>query len=165
MARDKSIDSIMGIDNFSSDKFKEIVQNVLFEGDNNSEEKVEALLNMNWDLFLRWYRFINRDCEDDIIYHTFHGTKGLEYDNVIMIFGDSLGRGRPYFSKYFAGYDSDLPEHELEMYRKGRNLLYVAVTRARKNLRILYTGEYQSKKEIFEEIFGNVSIWGKQTAN
>ncbi|WP_334195828.1 hypothetical protein, partial [Muricomes intestini] len=50
-----------------------------------------------------------------------------------------------------------MKDSELEIYRKARNLLYVAVARARINLRILYTENYQSKKEIFDNIFADVS--------
>ena len=48
------------------------------------------------------------------------------------------------------------------MYRKARNLLYVAATRARINLRILYTGNYQSIKETFDSVFGDVLPWTKE---
>lgn len=162
---DKAIDSIMGIEKFSLDNFVAIVKQKLFQNSDDAEEKVEMLLGMKGEILWRWYQYINRDYEDDIIYHTFHGTKGLEYDNVIMIFGDSFGQSRSFFYNYFVGYNCDLSEDELEKYRKGRNLLYVAATRARKNLRILYTGDYQGKKEIFDKIFGDVSVWEKLNPN
>lgn len=82
-----------------------------------------------------------------------------------MIFGDSFGKSRTYFNNYFVGYNRDLSGDEVEKYRKARNLLYVAATRARKNLRILYTGDYQSKKEMFDNIFGDVSVWENQNLN
>ena len=138
---------------------------MLFQNIDDTEEKMETLLNMKGEIIWRWYRYINRDYDDDIIYHTFHGTKGLEYDNVIMIFGDSFGQSRTYFDNYFIGYNRELLEDEAEKYRKARNLLYVAATRARINLRILYTGDYQSKKEMFDNIFGDVSVWENQNPN
>lgn len=162
---DKAIDSIMGMENFSLDNFISVVKQVLFKNSDEPEEKIEMLMSMKREVFWRWYQYINRDYEDDIIYHTFHGTKGLEYDNVIMIFGDSFGQSRSYFNNYFEGYNRALPEDEMEKYRKGRNLLYVAATRARKNLRILYTGDYQSKKDIFDNIFGDVSVWEAEYPN
>jgi DNA helicase-2/ATP-dependent DNA helicase PcrA len=162
---DKAIDAVTGIQNFSLNNFMAIVKQALFQNSDDAEEKVEMLLDMKMEILWRWYHYINMDYEDDIIYHTFHGTKGLEYDNVIMIFGDSFGQSRSYFNNYFVGYNCDLSEDELEKYRKGRNLLYVAATRARKNLRILYTGDYQGKKQIFDDIFGDVSVWEHQNSN
>lgn len=160
-----AIDGVTGIEKFSLDSFITIVKEVLFQNSDGAEDKVEILLNMNEEIIWRWYHYINRDYYDDIIYHTFHGTKGLEYDNVIMIFGDSFGQSKTYFNNYFVGYNCDLPEDEAEKYRKARNLLYVAATRARKNLRILYTGDYQGKKEMFDTIFGDVDVWENRNPN
>ena len=115
------------------------------------------MLNLDKEIFYRWYQYINRNYEEDIIYHTFHSTKGLEYDNVVMVFGDSFGRSKSYFNNYFAGYNQELKDNELELYRKA--------TRARINLRILYTGDYQSKKEIFDIIFGKVDLWKREDAS
>ena len=87
----------------------------------------------------------------------------MEFDNVIMIFGDSFGvKKKNFFKNYFEEYDQDIPEEKLEEYCKARNLLYVATTRARKNLRILYTGDYKGKKETFDNIFGQVIEWDKE---
>ena len=159
---DKAVDSITGIENFSMDKFIEIVKREIFQDDAMFGEQIEILLNLDKEIFFRWYQYINRNYEEDIIYHTFHSTKGLEYDNVIMVFGDSFGRSKSYFNNYFVGYDQELKDNELQLYRKARNLLYVAVTRARINLRILYTGDYENKKEMFDVIFGKVDLWKKE---
>ncbi len=161
MLIDKAVDSITGIENFSMHNFIEIVKQVLFQNDGNAGKQIENFLNLDKETLYRWYQYINRNYEDDIIYHTFHSTKGLEYDNVIMVFGDAFGRNKSYFNNYFAGYNTKLKDNELELYRKARNLLYVAATRARINLRILYTGDYQSKKETFDIIFGKVALWKK----
>lgn len=162
MLIDNAVDAITGIEKFSMFNFMEIVKRVLFQDDENAVEQVENFLNLDKEIFYRWYKYINRNYEEDIIYHTFHSTKGLEYDNVIMIFGDAFGRSKSYFNNYFAGYNREIKDSELELYRKARNLLYVAATRARINLRILYTGDYQSKKEIFDCIFGEVALWEKE---
>ena len=162
---DKAVDSIVGIENFSMDNLVEIVKQEIFQEDVTAVEQIETLLNLDKEIFYRWYQYINRNYEEDIIYHTFHSTKGLEYDNVVMVFGDSFGRSKSYFNNYFAGYNQELKDNELELYRKARNLLYVAATRARINLRILYTGDYKSKKEIFDIIFGKVDLWKREDAS
>lgn len=159
---DKTIDSITGIENFSMENFIKIIKHVIFQDGVMEIDQIEKLLNLDKEIFYRWYKYINRDYEEGTVFHTFHSTKGLEYDNVIMIFGDSFGRSRSFFNNYFVGYNKELIGNELEMYRKARNLLYVAATRARINLRILYTGNYQSIKETFDSVFGDVLPWTKE---
>lgn len=159
----KAIDFMTGIENFSLLNFVEIVAQVLFQNDENAVEQIESLLNLNKEVFFKWYRYVNRNYDEDVVYHTFHSTKGLEYDNVIIVFGDAFGQSNSYFNNYFTGYNRELNDSELEAYRKARNLLYVAVSRARINLRILYTGDYLNKKERFDTIFDNVSMWKKNT--
>lgn len=159
---ENAIDSIIGMQNFSYYSFENTVKQVLFQNDDDVDVKIEQLLKMDITTFERWYHYINMDCKEGIIYHTFHGTKGLEFDNVIMIFGDSFGmRKKTFFKNYFEEYDQDIPEEKFAEYCKARNLLYVATTRARKNLRILYTGDYKGKKETFDNIFGQVIEWDK----
>ena len=91
---DKAVDSIVGIENFSMDNLVEIVKQEIFQEDVTAVEQIETLLNLDKEIFYRWYQYINRNYEEDIIYHTFHSTKGLEYDNVVMVFGDSFGRSK-----------------------------------------------------------------------
>ena len=88
--------------NFSYYSFENTVKQVLFQNDDDVDVKIEQLLKMDITTFERWYHYINMDCKEGIIYHTFHGTKGLEFDNVIMIFGDSFGmRKKTFFTNYF----------------------------------------------------------------
>ena len=45
----------------------------------DSSTSIDNFLNIKMDIFECWYDFINRtDKKSDIIYHTFHSTKGLE---------------------------------------------------------------------------------------
>ncbi len=66
-----------------------------------------------------------------LILTTIHSAKGLEWDNVFII---NLANGK------FPGSKAILPEHLEEE----RRLLYVAATRARKNLFLVYPREVQS---------------------
>ena len=70
--------------------------------------------------------------------HTFHSTKGLEYENVIIILGKDFGQDKGLFELFFKEYGEDISQDlpRYEQYKRGRNILYVAVTRAIKNLRI-----------------------------
>lgn len=52
----------------------------------DSSTSIDNFLNIKMDIFECWYDFINRtDKKSDIIYHTFHSTKGLEFDNVLIL--------------------------------------------------------------------------------
>jgi DNA helicase-2/ATP-dependent DNA helicase PcrA len=71
---------------------------------------------------------------------TAHGSKGLEYDYVYIMYANEeywMGRERP---KYFA-----LPElvetNSEDSTKDVRRLFYVAITRAKKHVSILYAGE------------------------
>ncbi len=160
---DSTIDAIMGIENYSYDGFVTLIKRRLFgdvEDIEGIDEKVNTFLELDMSIMSQWCYYIDRECQKDIMYHTFHGTKGLEYENVIMIFGDDFGsKKKNFFNNYFSGYNREIVGDEAEKYKRARNLLYVAVTRARKNIRILYTGDYEGKKDIFDSIFGNVKKW------
>lgn len=121
---------------------------------------ISALLNVKLDALLSWYHYIHRDEKKDICYHTFHSTKGLEYENVVIILGKDFGIERGLFETYFADYGKNL-EEALEKYEKGRNILYVAVTRAIKNLRILYIDNVDGIQDKVSTIFGEMYAFPK----
>lgn len=156
-----SIDSIVGFTDISAENLRTILKHILFF-DNDKEETIDSinnLLNMEIDIFVRWYNFINLNFDDETAFHTFHGTKGLEYDNVIMIFDDSFGKDKKYFANYFNYISGETKESDELKFEIARNLLYTAVTRARKNLRILYTGNYELYKNGFNLVFGTPIKW------
>lgn len=56
-----------------------------------------------------------------------------------------------FFKEYGKTVDQISPKYE-----KGRNILYVAVTRAIKNLRVLYIDDLEEIRDSIEEVFGKV---------
>ena len=44
-------------------------------------------------------------------------------------------------------------EQVSDKYKKGRNILYVAITRAIKNLRVLYIDDYEEIKDGIKKVF------------
>ena len=125
----KSWDETLGI--------KEIIQDLL-------DIKIEELLN--------WFHYIHRDEKKAICYHTFHSTKGLEYENVAIILGKDFGQDKGLFKNYFMNYEEN-EEQVSDKYERGRNILYVAVTRAIKNLRVLYIDDFKEVKGGMEKVF------------
>ncbi len=128
------------------------------EDSNLAKETIKELFAINIEEYLRWFSYIMRDIKSDVIYYTCHGTKGLEFQNVIIILGNAFGRKQHYFDFFFENYgkDSMLVGDELLQYEKARNLLYVAISRSIKNLRILYIDEISKFEESIKRIFDKV---------
>ncbi|MCT7602463.1 TGBp1 family protein, partial [Aliarcobacter butzleri] len=88
-----------------------------------------------------------------VIYHTYHGTKGEEYENVIIIMENQFGLDKTKFSDFFA---NSVELSKKEIYIKTKNLLYVACSRAIKNLRVFYLDDVTDFKVGIENIFDEV---------
>ena len=123
-----------------------------------TETKIDDFLNINLNEFNLWYKYILREVDSEIIYHTYHGTKGLEYDNVIIVMENAFGTNRNYFNSYFMELVSkrEIPEAYIEKFEQTKNLLYVACSRAIKNLRVLYLDDISEFKDGVEKIFSKV---------
>ncbi|ELJ8583282.1 ATP-dependent helicase [Vibrio cholerae] len=129
-------------------------------------EQVKSLLSIRLSKWIQWVRYIDKDLNSDIVFHTYHGTKGEEYENVAIIMEHSFGRayeGRNKFKKYFEylQHDKGILKEKLvndeycDEFYNTRNLVYVACSRAIKNLKILYLDDVSDIqygiKTIFEE--------------
>ena len=153
--------SVLDIDNLSLIDVKNKIAQLLFPNGTESQEatdKLETILNLKLSICELWHRFINRENSEDVVYHTYHGTKGLEFDNVVIIMGNAFGRDRNYFNFYFSRFQNQdtLTDEEKEKMTKVKNLLYVSVTRAIKNLRILYVDSILGFEEGISSLFGTV---------
>lgn len=144
----------------SSDSFKEYAYESLYS-DISGEKSVEAhteidrLSQLSFGELINWYNYINNSSSTDIKYHTFHGTKGLGFDNVIVVITNRFNNQKDYFQSYFKEFDLSLSDYD-EMMISKRNLLYVAVTRAKKHLVVLYVdNNFEIVRNNFETIFGS----------
>jgi len=134
--------------------FKQYLINELMGNEEQAEQTgdcVESLLNCSISELTKWANYILREWKGDVIYHTYHGTKGLEFENVAIIMGNAFGRNQP---RFFKDLFVNISNHDGNA--KARNLLYVACSRAIKNLRILYLDDISSFKENSGSIFGEV---------
>lgn len=153
--------SVLDVDNLSLFDVKQKIARILFPNGTESQEaaeKLEVILNLEIPICESWHRFIKRETNGDVVYHTYHGTKGLEFDNVIIIMGNAFGRERNYFDFYFSHCrcQDALNDKEKEKMTRVKNLLYVSVTRAIKNLRVLYVDETTNFNQGIETIFGEI---------
>lgn len=118
---------------------------------------INDFFELDFSQLIKWYEYIFDDsrCEG-IRYYTLHGSKGLEFDNVVVVLQDDFAKKKDYcnyfFENYYALNTSD------ERFREVRNLLYVACSRAKVNLHVIYKTEAfecipESINSIFEEIY------------
>ena len=129
-------------------------------------------LNNKFDIFLElpskeiinYYNFISKKKSNDrnskVQYHTYHGTKGLEFDHVTLVMENDFGPmhqgGKNKFPRYFEA-DSDAVDNDDNL-TNTKNLLYVACSRAKKSLKIIYLDPIVEgkAKERIEYIFGKI---------
>lgn len=154
---------------FSVDLYKSyILRNLGKIGDleENSDEKqddrlekaiktLDDLFSIKKEEFIKWYEYLIDSNEQSVRFHTYHGTKGLEFNNVIIIMENKFG-GRTYFNHYFKNRSNveKLAARELKTYKEVQNLLYVATSRAIRNLRILYLDDITEFSESVRDVFG-----------
>ncbi|ORF61689.1 3'-5' exonuclease, partial [Gilliamella apicola] len=162
------------------DTFYEYIKDTIYTnmfGDENEngliKEKnnmIQEILNVNLTEWLNWVSFINEERDDNtkVIYHTYHGTKGEEYDNVAIIMEHDFGRtrkGEDKFKNYFSHIQCSKEKQEQKLqdedYKKQlentQNLIYVACSRAKKNLQILYLNDITEIKDGLEMLFGEIN--------
>jgi DNA helicase-2/ATP-dependent DNA helicase PcrA len=166
-----TIETLVGLDNVNIDEIKRFILNSLYPNPKDEEieeinNKVASFLQISIDECMQWYNYITMKPENDIIYHTFHNTKGLEYDNVVIIMENDFGINKKYFSNYLENVNaSTIPENERnkKKYFEAQNLLYVSVTRAIKNLRVLYVGDISTNAENgLRKIFGEIITYKEE---
>lgn len=146
---------IVNKNEYSVSSFFSIIYSFLNPKENEklveNKKLVENLLDINICQYIDWYKLISEKYGDESInFHTYHGTKGEEYDNVIIILDKNFGGFQLQFDKFFT---------EQENYKnagKVRNLLYVACTRAKKNLRIICSEKFN--EDGLKKVFGDVEI-------
>lgn len=131
----------------------------------NTDEELEKMQLLISELFelpmeelLSWHKLIRNNQDGEINYYTYHGTKGLEFDNVLILMEKRFGKDSNYFGNFFENYQmrEKLTRKDKNRYDNVRNLLYVSCSRAIKNLRILFFDDINGIQSSIEEIFGEV---------
>lgn len=109
----------------------------------DSEEEVERemsvideFFNLDISQFIKWYNYIFDDLKNKgISYYTLHGSKGLEFDNVVVMLQDNFAGRKDYCKYFFENYGNQIDD---KRFNTVRNLLYVACSRAKINLHVIY---------------------------
>lgn len=147
------------------------IHSLMLDGTEEQEQvlqKTNDILSLPISSLVRWFNFIDGCESDKFSYHTYHGTKGEEYDNVAIILEHSFGsRNRNKFKNYFDLLQKTeeeigtlLSDQDFKTrHTNTKNLLYVACSRAVKNLKVLYLDDISDIKSGIEHIFGDVNPW------
>jgi len=164
---DRCIEYVIAEEIGSYEDFKQLVLERLYyftedeevsnEDIQQNEIAVENFFGIDMDTFELWYRFVTDTCPNEVIYHTYHGTKGLEFDNVIIFMNSKFGRKDDYFGNLLKVLPEDNEQEDIGTdLESARNLFYVAVTRATKNLCIVYLDELGNALQSVEKVFGEI---------
>lgn len=137
-----------------NDSLKNYFIDALYKDTDDYEDALNNFFNIELNEFLVWFDYINDKQTSDIQYYTFHSTKGLEFENVLLVMGNSFGRSREYFDFYFRNLKNYETLEDKDKLDDIRNLLYVASSRAIKNLIIYYIDDITLFKDEIVNIFG-----------
>jgi len=148
-----NIEQEISCDGLNSYFLSKLYKDIKDDKRENAQENIRQLLSIGFLEYKKWFDFINKEENEEVIYHTYHGTKGEEYENVIIVMENKFGKDATKFSDFFA---NSVELSKKERYINTKNLLYVSCSRAIKNLRVFYLDDVSSFKEGVERIFGEV---------
>lgn len=152
----KVLKNIFSIDTETQDILKQIKNRAyeyfyFYQDEEASKDTrfIDDFFDLEISELISWYDYIfdKPNCRN-ISYYTLHGSKGLEFENVVVVLQDDFARKKDYIRYFFKNY-SKVDNHE-NRYCEVRNLLYVACSRAIKNLYVVYKGE--KNEDIIENI-------------
>lgn len=117
---------------------------------------IDEFFRIQFSQFTEWYKYVFVDLENEgINYYTLHGSKGLEFDNVVVVLQDNFAKKKDYCKYFFENYSNQSDDDAC--YKEVRNLLYVACSRAKIKLFVVYISEIEEKCiENIESIFGEI---------
>lgn len=117
---------------------------------------IDNFFRLDVTQFIKWYKYIFDDLKnEEISYYTSHGSKGLEFDNVVVVLQDNFAGKRNYCKYFFENYNN-LTDSDLQ-FQEVRNLLYVACSRAKIKLCVIYISDtLEDALKNIESIFGEI---------
>lgn len=166
----KNMEGYATYEEYMLSRIKQLTMKDTDMADEAETDTFERLLSLNLEEWLLWYDYINRgqysnssNVIEKVRFHTYHGTKGAEFENVAVILEKGFGnREKNKFMDYFMSLNSKVSLDETSSeYRKllnTQNLLYVAFSRAVSNLRVLYLDDISSFKDSLEGLFNQVEV-------
>lgn len=115
--------------------------------------RAEKLKEISYQEVVALVKFI----EDKTPFATKHGVKGAEFENVLVVFG--RGWNLYNYSQMLEYASTGVPKDKLESFERNRNLFYVACSRPKKRLALLFTQKLSDPAlRTLETWFGSDSL-------
>lgn len=154
----KIVKNVFQIEDISLENIKKYIIQELFDNEYEKNiNEVEIFFKIEMNQYFNWYKYLMEERGEKIYYHTYHGTKGREFENVVIIMENSFGRNnKNLFFDFFKNYNKKIEEKDLKKHNEARNLLYVSVTRAIKNLKIFYIDDISEFSGNIKKVFGDI---------
>lgn len=94
--------NVFQIDKVSLENLKKYIIQELFDNEYEKNiNEVENFFKIEMNQYFNWYKYLMEEKGEKIYYHTYHGTKGREFENVVIIMKNSFGRNNKDFSLIF----------------------------------------------------------------
>lgn len=135
-------------------KYQEI--NVRATDDRTEDEiklhqKIQNIRNIPYSELVNVTKYI----DEKTLFSTKHGVKGAEFENVIIVFG--RGWNNYNWNQMLEWVEDGIPKVKEATFERNRNLFYVACSRPKKRLALLFTQEISDKAiKTLQTWFGNV---------
>lgn len=118
-------------------------------------EKVSKLRNVKYSELINLKKYVGNLSP----YSTKHGVKGAEFDNVLVVCG--RGWNDYNWNQMLEFWNSPIPTEKQIFFERNRNLFYVACSRPKMRLSLLFTQELSTNAmSTLEHLFGKESIHG-----
>lgn len=115
----------------------------------NRRKFLTTLTETHFSELLHFYDYLDQATP----FSTQHGTKGTEYDNVILLIDNSTWKNKYSFSTVFGASDS-----RADRVQRTLNLFYVSISRARNNLIVVYKNPTTDCIAGAKELFGEDNV-------
>ena len=142
--------------------FEEFIQRGDYDSDEDrtkadkNKSFYQSLIQTNYKEFMNCFQFI----EEQTPFSTKHGTKGNEFDNVLVIIDDKAWKQKYNFKAYFENTESNINRLE-----RTRNLFYVCCSRAKEDLAILALSDMSSAMGTINNWFGSSNVFTVKDLN
>ncbi|MDG1287948.1 MAG: UvrD-helicase domain-containing protein [Rickettsiales bacterium] len=120
------------------------------EGEREESRSLSELSNLRaiaYSEVIALTKFLN----DSTPFNTKHGVKGAEFENVMVVCG--RGWNHYNFNQFLEWAGDNVPANKQDTFERNRNLFYVACSRAKKRLCLLFT------QELDEQALQTLSSW------
>jgi len=114
-------------------QFSQLTKLEEIEQEQSFYDKVSAIKSTSYKELSALARYI----DDKTPFSTKHGVKGAEFENVLVVCG--RGWNNYNWSQFLEWSSNGIPKNKEDTFERNRNLFYVACSRPRKRLAILFT--------------------------